>query len=181
MLRPGHRLGPGQRGQRLVPVPRGRRRPGTPGIPAAAPASRTGHQAGPHTPPAGPAPQDKADVASSHTPERVTPLLPGVPQIPPRVNKLPLGVNPIRPKMRGLFACWRNACIDAIKADPEEKLCILARLYLGISSLPPFLGRNRRLAQLVTDQAAGELLGKSIVVVGESDLDSVRVIQNAGI
>jgi hypothetical protein len=66
-------------------------------------------------------------------------------------------------------------------AGPEEKLCILARLYLGISSLPPFWAAIDALAQFVTDQAARELLGESIVVVGQSDLDSVRVIQNAGI
>jgi hypothetical protein len=135
---PGQRPGQASAASVLVRSRGASSRSGTPGIPAAAPASRTGHQTGPHAPPAGPALQDKADVASSHTPERVTPLLRCIPQIPPKVNKLPLGVNPIRPKMRGLFACWRNACIDAIKADPEEKLGIPAGLYLGISSFPPF-------------------------------------------
>ena len=64
MLRPGHRLGPGQRGQRLVPVPR-RQQPGQvlPEPPPLRHTRRTGHQTGPHTPPAGPAPPDTADVA----------------------------------------------------------------------------------------------------------------------
>jgi hypothetical protein len=43
--------------------------PGTPGIPAAALTGRTGHQTAPRTLPSDPAPQDTADVASSHTPD----------------------------------------------------------------------------------------------------------------
>jgi fido (protein-threonine AMPylation protein) len=70
----------------------------------------------------------------------------------------------IRPKLRELFDWWRNAYIDSIKADLEEKLRILARLHHGIVSLHPFLDYNGRLARLVTDQAARELLGESIAV-----------------
>jgi hypothetical protein len=65
-------------------------RPGTPGTPAAALTNRTGHQTGPRSPPAGPAPQDTAGVASPLTPPQVMPLLPGIPRTRSEVNKLPL-------------------------------------------------------------------------------------------
>ena len=170
MLRPGHRLGPGRAVSVLFRSRGARRRPGTPEPRrCASEPNRSSNRAA--------YPSSGARRRRTRPTSRRHALLsasrhysPAYRRSRPGVNKLPLGVNPIRPKMRGLFACWRNACIDVIKADPEEKLCILARLYLGISSLPPFLGRNRRLAQLVTDQAARELLGKSIVIVGESDL-----------
>ncbi len=58
--------------------------------PAAAPASRTGHRTVPHTPPKGPAPQDRADVPSSHTPQHITTLRSGIPRACSEVNKLPL-------------------------------------------------------------------------------------------
>src|SRR5207342_1103599 len=69
-------------------------RPGTPGTPAAALKNRTGHQTGPHSLPAGPAPQDTAGVASSRTSQQVMPLLPGIPRTRSEVNKLPLINNP---------------------------------------------------------------------------------------
>jgi hypothetical protein len=58
--------------------------------PAAAPTGRTGHQTGPHTPPAGPALQDRADVGSSCTPGAPHALPSRIPQTCSRVNKLPL-------------------------------------------------------------------------------------------
>src|SRR6185437_4071974 len=93
-------------------------RPGTPGTLAAAPATRTGHQTGPHSPPAGPELRDKADVGSSRTPEQVTALLPGIPLTRSKVNKLPLDpapephldpvldphLDPV-PDLNGLTAC----------------------------------------------------------------------------
>ena len=69
VLRPGHRLGPGQRGQRLVPVPR-RQQPGqvlTEPTPLRH-TSRTGHQTGPRSPPAAPEPADTAP-ACHHAPQ----------------------------------------------------------------------------------------------------------------
>src|SRR6185437_7086086 len=52
-------------------------RPGTPETPAAAPATRTAHQTGPHRLPADPAPADTARVWSSRISRHTTPLLPG--------------------------------------------------------------------------------------------------------
>ena len=87
VLRPGHRLGPGQRGQRLVPVPR-RQQPGQvlpepPPLrhtseqiiePGRIPLQRTRRR------------RTRSDVPSSHTPEQIVHYSPGIPRNPTRIS-----------------------------------------------------------------------------------------------
>jgi Fic/DOC family len=59
-------------------------------------------------------------------------------------------------------AWWQEAYADALTADREERMRILARLHYGIVSIMPFTDGNGRLARLVTHYAARELLGHGI-------------------
>ncbi len=69
---------------------------GIPGAPAAAPKTRTSRQTRPHTNASrGPAPQNMDDVASLHTPEHVTPLLPRIPRSRNQSQKIPLVIRAI--------------------------------------------------------------------------------------
>jgi fido (protein-threonine AMPylation protein) len=57
---------------------------------------------------------------------------------------------------------WRDAYISVIRADQEAVIGVLARFHFGLSSIQPFLDGNGRLARVLIDQAAEELLGKRI-------------------
>ncbi|WP_162908370.1 Fic family protein [Allorhizocola rhizosphaerae] len=61
-----------------------------------------------------------------------------------------------------LMQWWRGAYVSVIKADQEAVIRVLARFHFGLSSIQPFLDGNGRLARVLIDQAAEELLGKRI-------------------
>lgn len=67
-------------------------------------------------------------------------------------------------RLADLFGWWNDAYVVAIAADPESVIHTLARLHYGILSIHPFVDYNDRLARLITDQAARELLGTGVAV-----------------
>lgn len=65
-------------------------------------------------------------------------------------------------RLTELLSWWRSAYLNATTTDPDTVLHLLARLHYGLVGIAPFLDGNGRLARLVVDQAARELLGASI-------------------
>jgi len=65
-------------------------------------------------------------------------------------------------RLTELLTWWQEHYPLAVKGGPQSVVPALARLHHGIVSIHPFLDGNGRLARFVTDQAAREMLGRSI-------------------
>ncbi|WP_084597845.1 Fic family protein [Micromonospora chokoriensis] len=74
-------------------------------------------------------------------------------------------------RLAELLSWWRSAYVSATKTDPDTALDLLARFHHGLVSIAPFLDGNGRLARLIVDQGARELLGAGVT----PDLVSDRV------
>ncbi|GAB2956104.1 Fic family protein [Amycolatopsis acidiphila] len=76
-----------------------------------------------------------------------------------------------------LFTWWRNAyALGLSTQDTEQVVQSLARLHYGIVATLPFLDANDRLARLITDQAARELIrrGVSFDLITDGDASVLR-------
>lgn len=80
-------------------------------------------------------------------------------------------------RLAELLSWWRSAYVSATRTDLDTVLYSLARLHYGLVAIAPFLDGNGRLARLVVDQAARELLGASVA----PDLVSDRVAYYAAL
>jgi len=82
---------------------------------------------------------------------------------------MPLPPEQVVEQVQLLFKWWRDAHSNLVGAARAKIVNALARLHHGFLAIHPFLDGNGRVARVILDQAARELLGKSITAEFTSD------------
>jgi fido (protein-threonine AMPylation protein) len=72
-------------------------------------------------------------------------------------------------RVRELLDCWRGVHSHLLHAPRSETISALAKFHHGFLQIHPFLDANGRLARVILDQAARELLGQSITAEFTAD------------
>lgn len=75
---------------------------------------------------------------------------------------LPAPPDQIVELTQDLFESWRNEYFRLLGAPREDVIAALARFHHGFLKIHPFLDANGRVARLILDQAARELLAQSV-------------------